>query len=139
MSKLIINKRWFFYILVFAILIAMGIYTLEEDLWLSISIITIGVLLVLGYAIFIPNSYRIDKAQITVYYCFGIKTTALWDQLKLVEDHHSNKSAFPWHREYHIGYFKVKCPIWQIAYLPKNKKTEILISKYSKVKINKVG
>ena len=90
MTRLILNKRWFVYISAFAILIATGIYTLKENLWISIAIIVLGTLLVLGYALLIPNSYRIDKNQITVYYCFGIKTTAHWDQLKLIEDHHYN-------------------------------------------------
>ncbi len=139
MSKLIINKRWLFYVVIFAILIAIGVIDMKADFVPSLVITISGVLGVLGYALLIPNSCRFDEKGITVYYGFGIKTASAWSELKVIEDHHSTHVALPWLREYHVGYFNTKFPLWQEACFPKNRKTTALIEKYYKGKIQKFG
>lgn len=139
MGKLIINKRWFFFIAVFVIAIALGVWTLKENFVISLMIIIVFGLLLLGYLFLIPNSYRLDEKSITVYYCFGLKTTASWEKLKHIEDHYSKCEIFPWFREYHIGYFETKNLFWHEAVLPKNNKTKKLIENYYRNSIEKYG
>lgn len=139
MSKLIINKRWIFFVLIFAMLIAFGIWTLSEELGVSIAIIVVGSILLLGYIFIFPNCYRFNAQEIVVYYGFSIKTKANWNELKCVEDHHSRYGIFPWFREYQVGYFKTKLPLWEKACIPKNKKTRVLIEKYYKKHIEVYG
>ena len=136
-SKLFFNKRWTFWIGIFTILILLGIWTLDVELVISIVVIAIGSLFLLGYIFLFPNSYRFDENGITVYYGFGIKTIAQWNELHTVEVHRCR--AFLWMREFHIGYFKNTLPLWEMAYIPKNKKTTILIEKYYKKTIDKYG
>ena len=136
-SKLFLNKRWVFWIGIFSVLILLGIYTLSEEITISAIIIVIGCICLLGYIFLFPNSYRIDEKGITVYYGFGIKTTANWNELHTIEDHYCR--AFLWMREYHIGYFKKALPLWEKACIPKNKKTTVLIEKYYKKTIEKYG
>ena len=136
-SNLFFNKRWAFWLAIFSVLIFMGIYTLSEELTISIIIIAFGCICLLGYIFLFPNSYRIDEKGITVHYGLGIKTTANWNELHTIEDHYCR--AFLWMREYHIGYFKKALPLWEKACIPKNKKTTILIEKYYKKTIEKYG
>ena len=136
-SKLFFNKRWAFWIGIFSVLILLGIYTLSEELTISIIIIVIGCICLLGYVFLFPNSYRIDEKGIAVYYGFGIKTSAKWNELHTIEDHYCR--AFLWMREYRIGYFKKALPLLEKACIPKNKKTTILIEKYYKKTIEKYG
>lgn len=120
----------------FAILVLLGV-GMQPIRPLSIVIIVIGSLLLIGYSFLFPNSYRIDKNGITVYYVFGIKTTAKWNELRTVEDHYCR--VFPWMREYHIGYFKNTMVLWEEVCIPENKKTTTLIEKYYKNRIEKYG
>ena len=136
-SNLFLNKRWAFWIVIFSVLILFGIWTLDDELIISILVIVIGSLILLGYIFVFPNSYKIDEKGITVYYGFGIKTTAQWNELRTIEDHYCR--AFLWMREYHIGYFKNTLPLWEKACIPKNKKTTALIEKYYKKDIDKYG
>ena len=136
-SNLFLNKRWAFWIAIFSVLILFGIWTLDDELIISIVVIVIGSLSLLGYIFLFPNSYKIDEKGITVYYGFGIKTTAQWNELRTIEDHYCQ--AFLWMREYHIGYFKNTIPLWEKACIPKNKKTTTLIEKYYKKDIDKYG
>ncbi|MBE6767571.1 MAG: hypothetical protein E7549_01510 [Ruminococcaceae bacterium] len=136
-NNLFLNKRWAFWIGIFSVLILLGIYTLSEELTISIIIIVVGCICLLGYIFLFPNSYKIDEKGITVCYGFGIKTTAQWNELRTVEDHYCG--AFLWMREYHIGYFKNTLPLWEKACIPKNKKTATLIEKYYKKDIDKYG
>ena len=87
-SKLFFNKRCAFWIGIFSVLILLGIYTLTEELTISIIIIVIGCICLLGYVFLFPNSYRIDEKGIAVYYGFGIKSTAKWNELHTIEDHY---------------------------------------------------
>lgn len=137
MDKLIVNKRWIFSVFMFLILIALGIQSLADAFWVSLAVIAVGSMLLLGYLFVFPNRYRIDANAITIYYGFGIHITATWRDIKLVEDHHSNYGIFPWSREYHIGYFQTKFPLWEMACIPKNKKTTILLEKYYQKPIRK--
>ena len=136
-SKVFFNKRWAFWIGIFAALVLFGVWTLDEELIISIAIISIGCLFLLGYIFLFPNSYRLDEKGITVYYGFGIKTIAQWNELRTIEDHYCR--AFLWMREYHIGYFKDTLPLLEKACIPKNKKTTALIEKYYKKTIVKCG
>ena len=136
-SNLFLNKRQIFWILIFSILIVFGIWTLNDELIISILVIVMGFLFLVGYIFLFPNSYRIDEKGITIYYGFGIKTTAQWNELRTIEDHYCQ--AFLWMREYYIGYFKNTMPVWEKAHIPKNKKTTALIEKYYKKNIEKHG
>jgi hypothetical protein len=136
-NNLFLNKRWAFWIVIFSVLILFSIWTLDGELIISIIGIVIGSLFLLGYIFLFPNSYKIDEKGITVYYGFGIKTTAQWNELRTIEDHYCR--AFLWMREYHIGYFKNTLPLWEEACIPKNKKTATLIEKYYKKDIDKYG
>lgn len=139
MKNLIFNMRWLFFVVIFAMLIFLGVQTLDEDFTISLSVIIIGSVLLIGYVFIIPNSYRIDETSITIYYGLGLKTKAKWSELKTVEDHHSRKSLLPWLREYQIGYFKTKFLLWKTAIIPKNRKTTKLIEKYYEKNIEKYG
>ncbi len=136
-SNLFFNKRWAFWIGIFIILVLLGVWNLANQTAVSIVIVVVGSLLLLGYIFLFPNSYRIDENGITVYYGFGIKTTAKWNELRTVENHYCR--AFLWMREYHIGYFKNTMALWEMACIPKNKKTTALIEKYYKKRIKKYG
>lgn len=123
------------FVIVFAVLIVLGIWTLDDDSGISIAIVIVGCLLLLGYVLLFPNSYRLGEKYITVYYGFGIKTMAKWNELNVIEDHYCK--AFPWLREYHVGYFKTRFPLWEKACIPKNRTTTALIEKYYKKSIDK--
>ena len=139
MPKLIINKRWILFVIIFSILIVIGVWDMKDDFGLSLAVTITGVVGVLGYVILIPNSCRFDEKGITVYYGFGLKTVATWSELKSIEDHHSTNGLCPWLREYHIRYFKTKFAPWQEACIPKNRKTTAWIEKYYKKTIHKFG
>lgn len=140
MKNLVFNKRWLVFAFAFVTLIALGIWTLDEESGTSISAIVIGTVLLLGYVFVFPICCVINSQGITVYYAFGIiKKKAAWNELKYIEDHHSTNRAFPWWREYQIAYFKTKFPLWEIAYIPQNKKTIHLIEKYYGKSIKKYG
>ena len=139
MKKTLINKRWIFFVTMFSFLVLLGIFTLEEEIGISIAIITLGLILILGYALIIPNSYTFSQEGITVRYCFGLKTFLCWKDVKHIEDHYSGGNGFPWWRSYEIAYFKTKIPFHEIAYIPKNKKTTKMISKYYHKTIEKYG
>ena len=108
MKKTLINKRWIFFVTMFSFLVLLGIFTLEEEIGISIAIITLGLILILGYALIIPNSYTFSQEGITVRYCFGLKTFLCWKDVKHIEDHYSGGKGFPWWRSYEIAYFKTK-------------------------------
>ena len=110
MKKTLINKRWMFFVTMFSFLVLLGIFTLEEEIGISIAIITLGLILILGYALIIPNSYTFSQEGITVRYCFGLKTFLCWKDVKHIEDHYSGGKGFPWWRSYEIAYFKTKIP-----------------------------
>lgn len=57
MNKTLINKRWIFFVTMFSFLVLFGLFTLEEEVGISIAIITLGLILISGYAFIIPNSY----------------------------------------------------------------------------------
>ena len=122
-SNLFLNKRWAFWIAIFSVLILFGIWTLDDELIISIVVIVIGSLSLLGYIFLFPNSYKIDEKGITVYYGFGIKTTAQWNELRTIEDHYCQ--AFLWMREYHIGYFKNTIPLWKRRVFQRTKKQQL--------------
>ena len=106
MKKTLINKRWIFFVTMFSFLVLLGIFTLEEEIGISIAIITVGLILILGYALIIPNSYTFSQEGITVRYCFGLKTFLCWKDVKHIEDHYDGGKCFPWWRSYEIAYFK---------------------------------
>ena len=137
MSKVFFNKRVGFFEAAYIVLIGFGIWSLKEDFGISVAVIAVGVLLLLGYILVFPNFYRLDENGITVYYGFGIKVTARWEELAAIEDHRSRR--FPWLREYQMRYFKAKCPFHTEVSIPKNRKTAVLIQKYYKKAIVKVG
>lgn len=140
MKNFVINLRCVFFLLIFVILIALGAWCIGEEFAISVSIIIVGSLLLLGYTIAFPICFVINSQGISVYYIFGvIKKKASWNELKYVEDHHSGYRSLPWWREYQIAYFKTKFPIWEIACIPKNKKSIKLIEKYYKRTIKKFG
>ena len=56
MKKTLINKRWVFFVTMFSFLVLLGIFTLEEEIGIPIAIIALGLILILGYALIIPNS-----------------------------------------------------------------------------------
>ena len=138
MKKIVINKRCVFFLIVFSLLIALGICTLDEAI--SVPIIFIGCVLFFGYSITFPICCSMDSQGIAVYYVFGIvKKMALWNELKCVEDHHSGNAVLPWLRDYQIAYFKTRFPLWQKTCIPKNKKTVKLIEKYYNGTVEKYG
>ena len=139
MKKTLINKRWIFFVLMFSVLVLLGLLTIGEEIGLSIAIISIGVILILGYAFIIPNSYTFSAEGITVRYCFCLKTFLCWKDVKHIEDHYSGGKGFPWWRSYKIAYFKTKIPFHERAYIPKNKKTTEMIRKYYHKTIEKYG
>ena len=119
------------------LLIFLGILSISNEPIISTIILFIGCSCLLGYAFLFPSSYILDENGITVFYGFVIKTTAKWNELHTVEDHYC-KGLF-WMREYHIGYFKNTIPLWEIACIPKNKKTAGLVEKHYKNRIEKYG
>ncbi|MBQ3196042.1 MAG: hypothetical protein IJB65_06195 [Clostridia bacterium] len=137
MKKTIINKRWIFFVLLFFVLILLGFMTLGEETGISIAIISTCIILILGYALIMPNGYTFSSEGITVRYCFGLKTFLSWKDIKHIEDHCDK--CFPWWREYEIVYFKTKIPFHEIACIPKNKKTTEMIRKYYRKTIEKYG
>ena len=137
MSKFIFNIRWLIYVSSFALLVLLCVLTFDEDVLISIIGIIIGLFFILVYLFFIPNSYRISETSLTVYYGFGLKTEAMWHELRTVQDHCDTRT--PWLREYHIGYFKTKFPFWEMALMPKTKRTTQLIERYYRRKIEKYG
>lgn len=139
MKNFVFNMRWLLFVLAFATLIALGIWTIDEETGTSVAAIVMGGILLFGYVFVFPMCYVIDSQGIAVYYAFGIiKNKATWNELKYVEDHHSTKGAFPWWREYKIAYFKTRFLLWEIAYIPKNRKTTHLIEKYYGKSIKKI-
>ncbi len=108
MSKMLFNTRWIFWSIVFAMLILLGAWTINDDVGISIAIILIGVLLLLGYCLAFPSNYCADQDGLTIYFAFTLKCFAKWNELHTIEDHYCK--AFPWLREYHIGYFKTRFP-----------------------------
>jgi len=137
MKKTIINKRWIFFVLLFFIPLLLGFMTLGEEIGISIAIIALGLILVLGYALIMPNSYTFSSEGVTVRYCFGLKTFLSWKDVNHIEDHCDK--CFPWWREYEIAYFKTKIPFHEIAGIPKNRKTTEQIKKYYHKSIDKYG
>ena len=138
MRNLVVNNRCIFFLLIFSILIALGVSTIDEVV--SIPIIVLGCFLFFGYAIAFPICCVINSQGFTVYYLLGfVKKRVAWNELKYVEDHHSNSGVIPWWREYQIGYFKTRFPLWEKACIPKTKKVTQLIKKYYKGTIEKCG
>lgn len=137
MNKRKVNMKKIFFVLVFLVLIACGIWTWQEDLYLSILVISLGGILAVGYLTLFHNSYKLTDEGIEVYYLFGIKNTLAWDSIKLLENRHSRGNLLFWKREYHIGYFETKFRLWEIVSIPKNKETREIIEKYYKGKIDK--
>ncbi len=139
MKKLILNKRWLFYVVLFALLITFAAWTMDESFGISLAVVIVGAVFLLGYVFVFPNVYRIDENGITVYYAFGVfHTTVAWKDLKLIEDQHSRFGVLPWLREYHIGYFSTRFRLWEDACIPKNKKTSNLLAQYCKEHIEKI-
>ena len=60
-SKLFFNKRWAFWIVIFSFLLLFGIWTFDEETIASIGVIAVASLLLLGYVLLFPNSYRLDE------------------------------------------------------------------------------
>ena len=138
MKNLIVNIRCVFFLLVFAILIAFGAWTIDEVI--SIPIIILGCFLFLGYSIAFPVCCVINSQGVTVYYLFAFaRKRAAWNELKYVEDHHTKSGVLPWWREYQIAYFNTRFPLWEIACIPKTKKVVQLMEKYYKGTIKKYG
>ncbi|MBQ8497676.1 MAG: hypothetical protein IJ489_09510 [Clostridia bacterium] len=135
MSKMLFNTRWALRVIVFAILILLGVWTINEDVGISVAIIFIGSLLLLGYILAFPSNYCIYQEGITIYFAFTFKCSAKWNELHTIEDHYCK--AFPGLREYHVGFFKTRFPLWKKICIPKNKKTAALIEKYYKRHIDK--
>ena len=131
MKKLILNKRWLFYIIVFAFLIFFAAIILNESFGISLAMVIVGAVCLLGYVFVFPNAYRIDENGITVYYAFGVfRATGAWRDLKCIEDQHSRFGVLPWFREYRVGYFPTRFRLWEDACIPKNKKTAKLLAEY---------
>lgn len=109
MSKSFFNARWMLWVIIFTTLILLGVWTIPEDVGISVAMIASGVLLLLGYILVFPSNYYMNQEGITIYFAFTFKCAAKWNELRTVEDHH--RKAFPWLREYHIGYFKTDFPL----------------------------
>ena len=139
MKKTLINKRWIFFEMLFLILVLLGLYTLKEELALSIAIISVGIILILGYALLVPISYSFSSDGITVRYFFGLKTFLCWKDINRIDDHYDGGKCFPWWRSYEIAYFKTKIPFHEMARIPKNKKTTEQILKYYHKTVEKYG
>ena len=99
----------------------------------------VGLILILGYALIIPNSYTFSSDGITVRYCFGLKTFLCWKDIQHIDDCYSGGKCFPWCRSYEIAYFKTKIPFHEMARIPKNKKSKAQILKYYHKTIEKYG
>ena len=81
MRNFVINNRCVFFLLIFSILIAFGVWTIDEVV--SIPIIVLGCFLFLGYAIAFPICCVINTQGVTVYYLFGfIRKRVAWNKLK---------------------------------------------------------
>ena len=138
MRNFVINNRCVFFLLIFSILIAFGVWTIDEVI--SIPIIILGGFLFLGYSIAFPICCVINSQGVTVYYLFGfVRKRIAWNELKYVEDHHSKSGVLPWWREYQIAYFKTKFPLWEKACIPKTKKVVKLFETYYGGTIEKYG
>lgn len=139
MKKTLMNKRWIFFVMIFSVLILFGLSGVGEETGLSVAIISIGLVLILGYAFVVPNSYTFSSEGITIRYCFGLTTFLLWKDVKYIEDHYDGGSCFPWWRSYEIAYFKTRIPFHERALISKNKKTTEIIGKYYHKTIQKYG
>ena len=140
MKNLIVNTRCIFFLLVFMMLIAFGVWTMDEAIAISVFMIVVGCFLFLGYAIVFPLCCVINSQGVAVYYVFGfVKKRAGWNELKYVEDHHAEGGVLPWSGEYQIAYFQTRFPLWEKACVPKTKKTAKLIEKYYRGTIEKYG
>jgi hypothetical protein len=125
------------WIVIFSTLILLGVWSIGENVGLSIAVILVGSLLLVGSILAFPSHYRISKEGITVYFAFAFKCSAKWTDLHTVEDHCCK--SFPFLREYHVGYFKTNFPLWEKACIPKNRKTTSLIEMYYQNAIDKLG
>lgn len=135
MSKTVWNGRWIFMMILFTSLIALGIYFWDPaELWVGITAIAIGCILDIGYLIVFPHRYRFDDNGITLYYGFGMRTSAEWKDIKSISERYDR--GFPWWSNYEIGYFKTKMPFLTSGLVPKNRKTTELIKKFWHKKID---
>lgn len=130
LKQWVFNKRWFFFVFHFLLLTVIGFLLWNDARLLSLAMIAIGMALTIGYLLIIPNCFRFQKVSITVYYGFGIKTVARWEDLHHIEDHPARFGIFPWQREYHIGYFQTRNPFFAEVSVPKTKRTTAEITKY---------
>ena len=137
MNQRKLNKKKIFFVLIFLLLIACGIWTIQDDIYLSVLVISLGAVLALGYLLLFYNSYKFTEEGIEVYYLLGGKCTLPWDKIKLVENRHSRGNILFWRREYHIGYFETKFRLWETVSIPKSKETTEIIEKHYKGKIDK--
>ena len=107
MKDLVVNIRCVFFLLIFAILITFGVWTIDEVI--SIPIIILGGFLFLGYSIAFPICCVINSQGVTIYYLFGfVRKRIAWNELKYVEDHQPTtfdelESVFPSHIQGSLG------------------------------------
>lgn len=139
MKKTILNLRWIFFVFNFSLLTFLGVLTSDDNLWISIAMIAAGIFLILGYAFIIPNRYTFSEKGIMVRYCFGLKNFLGWSNIKHMEDRYAGRKAFPWWREYEIGYFNTKIIFHEKAILPKNRRITEQLEKYYHKTIEKCG
>ena len=135
----LLNRRWGFFILIFAVLCICGALTFDEDKVLSIAVIALGIFFIFGYVLIVPSCYTFSKEGIAIRYAFLIKTFISWKNVKHLADCYCGTHGFPWWREYEIGYFDTRILFYQIGRVPKNKKTTELIEKYYSKNIDKYG
>lgn len=135
MSKTVFNFRWLFMQTVYTLMILLGVSCWDpDDLWVSLIFIVIGAVLLIGFCVIFPYRYRFDPESVTLCYCFGMRTSILWREIKHIEIKHDFK--MPWWDYYSIGYFKTKFPLHSEGEIVKNRKTTALIKKYYRKKID---
>lgn len=124
--KTIINKNWYLIQAMNSFLLILGISGVVlwdgTDKLDAIIPLMIGIVLVAGYMLLLPNRVSYDECGITVHYMFGLKTYAGWTDLRSVCTS-VHFAVFPWQECYEIGYFKSGIIFHCEACIPKNKKT----------------
>lgn len=133
-KKYVFDFRWLLYQSVFLVLIFLGVALWDSaEWWFCLIPILIGAVLMIGYGFLFSYRYCFDSDGITLYYCFGIRTSVRWSEIKHIEIRHGR--GLPWRDEYRIGYFKTRIPLHEEGSIVKNRKTTAQINMYYHKKI----
>ncbi len=142
MRKTRVSVHWFLVLGMAALLIFMGVSTLDTGRGLAIGLIVAGGCIAVGYAVVFPVWYRFTEEGITVGYCFGYRPFLRWEAMTLLELRGAyetpptlpgrQKFNLPARRgEYEIGYFPTRCRLYRTANIPRTPEIEGWIQQYA--------